>query len=103
SVALELVVQVGVRIEMQDGEPRVVWADSAQRGIGDRMVTPEHERAATRRPDQPEGILDHLADVLRPFALAEDQISVVLEPACPEISPFFGPGVPGLRPERLAN
>jgi hypothetical protein len=64
AVALELVVEVGVRVNMQDAQARVDGMERAQRRIGDGVVAAQHQRPRTPTQQRRDGRRDLAARAL---------------------------------------
>ncbi len=103
AVAFEFVVQVAMRVDMQNRQLRMVASKAAQGRIGDGVVATEHERPAPGVSDQVERRLDHLPHPLRAFADAEHQVAVVFDVGVAQVDAPSRPRVARLRPERLSD
>ena len=102
-VSLEVVVQVGMGVEVQDAEAGVVGSHPAQRGVGDRVVAAEQQRPAPGIEDGSDRLLDARPRVGARLAIGEPEVALVLQPPILEIETGLGPGVPRLAPERLPD
>ena len=100
AIALELVVEVGMRVEVQDRKVRVLSGEGAHDRIRDRVVAaerhgrvPVRQQVSDRRLDAPERV--------RPGLFAE--VAGVVERVAGELPPVLGPGIRGFAEERLAD
>jgi len=88
-IALIGIVDVGMRIEMQDGEPRMPPPNRPQHRMGDRVVAADRNQGCTgfqRTPDRFSDLVPFPGVSLR----AESDVAVILEPAF-EIDAGLGP------------
>ncbi len=100
AVAVELIVQVGVGVHMQQGEPRVSAAKCAEQGIRDRMITPEREWPVSVVEQPGRRSLDGLTG---PGGITERKVARVVDHVLVEIAAELGGVVGGRAGERLAD
>ena len=103
AVALELVPQVAMGVEVEDGEAGMVAAEAAKQRVGDRVVATQAQGAEPGRAEAIHRRLDPRPGDLARLALLEGEVSRVGEPARAQIGAGLRPGAAGGRPERLPD
>jgi hypothetical protein len=80
-----------VGIEVEDGKPGMAGAYSAERWIGDRMITSQDQWLPPRLRDPASRVLDLLPNLSAILPIREGEISLVLQSSGAEVDPEFGP------------
>jgi hypothetical protein len=113
AIVAEAVVEVGVSVEVEDGERLgaagrssiagpIATCVSAQDRIGDRVVAAEDERTARLREDLTDALFNGVAG--RRGIVAKFEVAGVVEDAISrEVVAALVPGVARRRPQRLAD
>jgi len=104
AIALEIGVQVGVRVEVQHRQAAVACSERAQHGIGDRMVTAEHQQRRALRQRVADAPLDDVERCSRAGLGGHRDIAMVDDGFTrPHPDPAFAPRVAGVGAERRAD
>jgi hypothetical protein len=85
---------------MQNGEPRQSPADGTNNGIGDRVITTEHDRPSAARENATHRNIDRGAGIL---AIECDVTDVGQHVRRRNVDKIFGPRISSRRDKRLAN
>ena len=100
-VPLEVVIEVRVRIEMEDAQIRVAFRIGAENGIGDRMVATQRDDAPVLVELRSDGLLDPLKH-RRPRQVA-GEIPEIEQVEFVVFQPIFTRLIRGWRADRLTD
>jgi hypothetical protein len=90
-ISLEVLVQVGMGIKVQDGERGIAPAHGPENGVGDEMVSSERQRPPALRQGRADGTLD-LGTVLG--SGEQGDIPGITQRLSGQILSHLAPGVP---------